>query len=151
MQQHGSKYFARHPPPPQTLGVKRSKFNFFRTWSCFISNQMQSRNVATWSQIFCLKTAPPLTLGLVSKGVSSTLLERGHVEYQIKGNHECIDIVANTLRNTPPPPPHTHTHTHSLTLGVWNQQVKSQLFQNMVMSHIKLKGIMNSATRLQIC
>ena len=37
MQQHGSKYL---PPPPPTLGdgVKRSKSNFFRTWSCCISN-----------------------------------------------------------------------------------------------------------------
>ena len=32
MQQHGSKYFARRPPPP-TLGVTRSKFSYFRTWS----------------------------------------------------------------------------------------------------------------------
>ena len=30
--QHGSKYNA-HSPPPTTLGVKRLKFNFFRTWS----------------------------------------------------------------------------------------------------------------------
>ena len=38
--QHGSKYFARRPPAPMTLGygVKRSKFIFFRTWSCCISN-----------------------------------------------------------------------------------------------------------------
>ena len=28
------------PPPPRALdpGTKRSKFNFFRTWSCYISN-----------------------------------------------------------------------------------------------------------------
>ena len=82
MQQHGSKYFARRPPIPPTLGmgsvgqnstfsehghvayqikenqecsnmvannlladtpnpgdgVNRSKFNFFRTWSCCISS-----------------------------------------------------------------------------------------------------------------
>ena len=41
MQQHGSKYFTCRPlPTPMTLGdgVKRSKFNFFRTWPCCISN-----------------------------------------------------------------------------------------------------------------
>ena len=38
MQQHGSKCFAGRPSPT-TLGdgVKRSKFNFIRTWSCCIS------------------------------------------------------------------------------------------------------------------
>ena len=39
--QLGSKYFARNPaPPPTTLGdgVNRSKLNFFRTWSFFITN-----------------------------------------------------------------------------------------------------------------
>ena len=37
---HGSKYFACiFPfPPPHNPGVKRSKFNFLRTWSCYISN-----------------------------------------------------------------------------------------------------------------
>ena len=50
MQQHASKYFARRPPSPTTLGdgVNRSKFSFYRTWSCCISNQMESRNAATW-------------------------------------------------------------------------------------------------------
>ena len=44
MQQNGSKYFVRRPPPPphtHTLApdqVNRSKFSFFRTWSCCISN-----------------------------------------------------------------------------------------------------------------
>ena len=39
----------------------------------------------------------PLTLGLGSKGQNSTLSENGHVAYQIKGNHECSNMVANTL------------------------------------------------------
>ena len=38
MQLHGSKYFARRPLPDPWDGVNRSKFNFFRTWSCCISN-----------------------------------------------------------------------------------------------------------------
>ena len=31
-------------------------------------------------------------------------------------------------------------------LGGWDQNVKIQLFRNMIMSHIKLKGNMNAAT-----
>ena len=34
--------------PLFTLGVKRSIFNFFRTWSCCLSNLLESRKVATW-------------------------------------------------------------------------------------------------------
>ena len=38
LQQHGSKYFTRRPnptpyPTPLGVGVKWSKFNFFRKWS----------------------------------------------------------------------------------------------------------------------
>ena len=61
-------------------------------------------NAATWSQIFCLQTVLPLTLGFGSKGQNSTLLERGHVANQIKGNHKCIDMVSNILpKDTPSP------------------------------------------------
>ena len=48
MQQHGTKYFACRtpypqillpdPPPPLGWGVYWSIFNFFRTWSCCLSN-----------------------------------------------------------------------------------------------------------------
>ena len=43
MQQHGRKYFTGRPllPPDPEVGVKMSKFHFFRTWSCCKSN---SRN-----------------------------------------------------------------------------------------------------------
>ena len=37
------------PPPHPGDGAKRSKVNFFRTWSCCLSNYMESRNAATWS------------------------------------------------------------------------------------------------------
>ena len=43
---HGSEYFARRspsPPPNHRGGVRRSNFNFFRTWSCCISHLMESR------------------------------------------------------------------------------------------------------------
>ena len=57
MQQHGSKYFARRPPfppwpRPQGDGVKWSKFNFFRTWSCCISNYRESRMQQHGSKYF---------------------------------------------------------------------------------------------------
>ena len=47
--------------------------------------------------IFRLQTAPFLALGLGSKGQNSTLLEHAQVVYQIKGNHECSNMVSNHL------------------------------------------------------
>ena len=38
-------------------------------------------------------------------GQNSTLSQNGHVPYQIKGNYECINMVANTLTQTPKLPP----------------------------------------------
>ena len=42
LQQHGCRYFAQRPHPPQPPdhggGIKRSKFNFFRAWSGCISS-----------------------------------------------------------------------------------------------------------------
>ena len=46
-------------------------------------------------QYFACK--PPLTLGLGSKCQNSTLAEHGHVTYQIKGNHECSNMIVNIL------------------------------------------------------
>ena len=34
----------------------------------------------------------------------STFSEHGHVAYQIKGNHECSNMVANILQADPPSP-----------------------------------------------
>ena len=64
----------------------------------------------------------------------STFSEHGHVAYQIKGNHELSSMVANILHTDPPPP---------MTLGDGD---KIELFHNMVMLHIKIKGITNAAT-----
>ena len=38
-----------------------------------------------------------MTLGLESKDQNFTFSEHGHVANQIKGNHECSNIVANIL------------------------------------------------------
>ena len=50
-----------------------------------------------------------------------TFAQHDHVAYQIKGNCECSNMVANILPAAPLSP----------------QKVKIQLFQNMVMLHIK--------------
>ena len=47
MQQHGSKYLPSPRPDPGD-GVRRSKFKFFRTWSCCISKLKRITNAATW-------------------------------------------------------------------------------------------------------
>ena len=54
-------------------------------------------NAATGSQMFCLQT--PLTLGVLSKGKNST----SYVVYQIKGKHNCSNMVANILPAYPAP------------------------------------------------
>ena len=77
---------------------------------------------------------PPLTLAIGSKGPNTTFSEHGHIAYQIKWNPECSKMVANILPADPPPP----------RPWGWGQKVKIQLFQNMVMLHIKLKGVMNT-------
>ena len=63
-----------------------------------------------------------------SIGQMSTFSEHGHIAYQIKGNHEFSNMVANIPSMTP------------------GDGVKIQLFQNTVMLHIKLKGTTNAAT-----
>ena len=73
--------------------------------------------------------SPPLPiLGMGSIGQNSTFSEHDHVEYQIKRNNKCSNLVANSKPADPPPPP--------VPRGL---KVKIQLFQNMVMLHNKLK------------
>ena len=71
-----------------------------------------------------------------AKGQNSTFSENDHVADQIKGNHKCSNMVANTLPEDPPP-----------TLGFKGS--KFNLFST-CMLHIKLKGITHAATRSQI-
>ena len=63
---------------------------------------------------------------------NSTFSEHGHVAYQVKGNLESSNMVANVLpANTypsmPPPPP-------TPTWG-WGQKVKIQLFKHFDLTH----------------
>ena len=90
----------------------------------------------------------PLTL-VRSIGPNSTFSEHGYFVYQIKGNRECINMVANICPQPPPPPPPT-LPAHPSPLG-WGQQVKTQLFHNIVMLHIKLKGnLIGSKVKIQL-
>ena len=74
------------------------------------------------------------------KGQNLALSEHGHA-YQIKWNHKCSNMVANVLPRVLPAEPPT-----PLGPGGWGQKIKIQIFQNMVMLRIKLKGIKNAAT-----
>ena len=108
MQQHGSKYFARRPPSPTTLGdeVNRSKLLFSEHCSVAYqikgNHEMQQRGSKYFA---CRSPNPhPLTLRMGSIGQTSTFSEHGHVVYQIKGNHECSNMVANIFPADPYPP-----------------------------------------------
>ena len=106
-----------------------------------------------------------------SKDQNSTFSEHGHVAYQIKGNPEFSNMVANTLLTDPPTIGikrwkfNFSEQCHVLSnygnhecsnmvanilpvdpLNPGGQKVKIQLFQNMVMLHIKSKEITNAAT-----
>ena len=48
---------------------------------------------------------PPSDPGVGSKGQNSTFSQHGHVAYQIKGNHECVKMVAIILPAGPHPTP----------------------------------------------
>ena len=73
-------------------------------------------NAAAWKQIFC-----PQTMGVGSKG--QFFSEHGHVAYQIKGNHECSNTVANILSADPPPPHQTLEYVQNVKIqlfGTWS-------------------------------
>ena len=69
-----------------------------------------------------------------SVGQNKTFSEHGVVAYQIKENHECSNMVANILPTDTPDP------------GDGVNRSKFNFFQNMVMLHIRLKRITNTAT-----
>ena len=122
----------------------------------------------------CRRPTNPPTLGLGSIGQNSTFSQHGHVAYQIKWNHECRNMVANILPADLPPTilgikrskfnffrsisnlRDSRMQQHDSKYfapsptppdpGGWGQKVSIQLFQNMVMLHIRLKGITNAAT-----
>ena len=98
----------------------------------FKGNYARSSNMVAY--IFTRRRPPP-TLRVGPKGQNSTYSEYGPVAYQIKGKDACSNMVETIFCLQSPPPP---------TLGVGpkgqNSTFSEQLFQNMVMLHIKLKG-----------
>ena len=178
MQQHCSTYFARRPPLDPGGGVKRSNSTFSEHGH--VTYQIKGNHeCSNMMQLFCPQTppphpppSPPPTQRVVSLRQNSFFSEHGYVAYHIKWIHEYTNMVANILPATPPPPPsrpcgskaqnsffleYDHVayqkgnhvcsnmvaifcpHTPSHDPG--SQNVKIQLFHNMVMLHIKFKGI----------
>ena len=83
MQHHGRKYFPAdrpHLPLDPGGGVNRSKFNFFRTWSCCITDYRE-RSIEYHAGTYSLLTHT-LNLWVGLKGKKS---ECGHVACQIQG------------------------------------------------------------------
>ena len=80
-------------------------------------------------------TPPPTTLGMWSIGQNSTFSKHGHVAHQIRDKHECSNMVENILPTDPIP-------------GDGVSRSEFNIFQNMVVLHIKLKRVMNAATWL---
>ena len=148
-------------PSSPNLGVKMSNLTFAEHGH--VAYQIKGNCECNNMVANILSAAPPPPLP--SEGQKSTFSEDGHVAYQIKGNRECSNMVANILPIAPltwpwgqkvkfnfcrtwsccisnlresrmqhygniyivtqPPPP------------LSPQKVKIQLFQNMVMLHIK--------------
>ena len=126
MQLDGSKYFG-----PQTLG---SKIQLFLNIVMCISNLRESQMQQHCSKYFAHRPPPHRRAPdpMETKAQNSTFSEHGHVAYQTKGNLKFSNRIANILQTTLPPDP-------------WGG-IKILLFQNMVIRHIKIKGITNAAT-----
>ena len=66
------------------------KIQLFRTWSCFISNLLESGNVQHGRKYFAHRPThpPPPTPAPRSQKVKVHFLEHGHVAYQIYWNQD---------------------------------------------------------------
>ena len=99
------------PPPPSTLDMRSVglKVNFFRTWSCCISNLRESRMQQHGSKYVASRPPyhppPPPGSGMEKIGQNSTFSEYGHIAYQIKLNHKIQQHGSKYFARRPPPPP----------------------------------------------
>ena len=89
------------------------------------------------SKYFAHRPLPPRTVGIRVNWSKFNFFRHGHVAYQIKWNHKMQHHVGNFAADPPPRP------RDPKGIGSKGQ---IQLFQNIVILHIKLMGIMNSAT-----
>ena len=85
-----------------------------------------------------LSVDPPSTLGMGLIGQNSFFSKHGHVAYQIKWNHEMQQHGSKFFARRPSPSPNYPRGR--------GQKVTIQLFQNMVIAHIKLGESRNAAT-----
>ena len=119
---------------------QKVKFSFFFSEYGHVAYQIKGNHVCSKIVANILPadpTLPPTQPLLIPEGwfnrSKSTFTEHVHVAYQIKWSHECSNMVVNILSADLPPRP-------------WGQKVEIQLFQNMVMLHIKLNEITNATT-----
>ena len=89
MPQHGSKYFARRPPPLTTLVIGQLvKIQFFQDMAMLHKKLNGITKCSNMVPNILPTTPPPPTMPLTpSIGQHSTFSEHGHVSYQIKGQH----------------------------------------------------------------
>ena len=78
----------------------RPNLNFYRIWSCCISNKADDAGSNMVANI--LPTDTPLTQGVGSKGQTLYFSESSHVAYQIKADDAGSNIVANVLPTDTP-------------------------------------------------
>ena len=122
-------------PPKRWVGIKcqNSKFSEYG----YLAYQIK-RNHKCSNMVANILPADPLPgPGVRAKGQNSNFSEHGHVAYQTKWNNKYSNIVPNILHADPHPPYYP--------LDPWDE-VKIQLFQNMVLLHIKLNIITNATT-----
>ena len=124
-------------PGSEPLGGLRdgSKAIIYFSEYCHVAYQIKGNDASNnmVANILLADPPPPPDLG-VGKGQNSTFSEHGHVAYHIKGNTNAANMVANILPQTPARDP-----------GEWGQNSEYELFQNMVMLHIKLKRMTGAA------
>ena len=125
--------------PPPILGMGSGQNSFFvQNIDMWHIEFKRITNAAAWWQIvYSQNPLPPPALDMESIGQNSSSSENGHFAYQNKENHECTNMLANSLP--------ADTPLSTLMMGTVGQ---NSFFQNMVMLHIKLKGIMNAETWL---
>ena len=121
---------------PLTLGVIRSKFNFFITMNVAyqIKGNQECSNMN--ANILPAKLPHPTTDPWVNRSKVNFFNTWSSCITKLKGISKCSNMVAKIVRR--PASPHDPRR--------WYQKVKVQLFTIDVILHIKLKRIANAAT-----
>ena len=128
MQQHGSKYFARRPPSPPDHRGQKVKIQLFQKNMVMLHIKLNAITKCSNMVVNILPATPPPpthppppppppppTLG--GNRSKFNFSEQFHVAFQIKGNHECSNMVANILPADRPTP--------ALTLGLGSNGQKT--------------------------